>query len=112
MTGAGSIGPSLTIAIPVYERTQGLDKAIESAANQTVPGVTIDIEHLDAGRGTKDRTTFWVDASQLAGSGPARIQHVLENVAWQTGDTYAVSVRSPIPDAERADYREFGVSAR
>ena len=85
---------------------------ITSQDGEPLPGVTIDIEHFDAARRPKGRTTFWVDASQLAGTESARITHVLENVAWETGDTYAVSVRSPIPPAERADYREFGVSAR
>ena len=79
---------------------------------EPLPGLTIDIEHFDATRRAKDRTTFWVDSSKLAEKESARITHVLENVAWETGDTYAVSVRSPIPAAERADYREFGVSAR
>ena len=92
-----------------------LDIAVTTTAGQDaepLPGVTIDIEHFDAARRSKDRSTFWVDTSQLAGKESARITHVLENVAWETGDTYAVSVRSPIPEAERADYREFGVSAR
>jgi hypothetical protein len=74
--------------------------------------VTIDVEHLDVSRRAKDRSTFWIDTSRLVKGQSAQVTHVLENVAWTTGDTYAVSVRTPIPESERPDYREFGAPAR
>ena len=89
-----------------------LDIVVTTSSEEPLPGVTLDVEHFDASRRAKDRSTFWVDTSQLANGKSAQITHVIENVAWDTGDTYVVSVRTPIPASERADYREFGVAAR
>ena len=109
MTGAGSIGPSLTIAIPVYERTQGLDKAIESAANQTVPGVTIDIVVVDDASSTD--VAGYVDRAAKGLTRPIRYSrnpknlglcgnwnHCLE-IGWGTVVNILHSDESLSPDA-------------
>ena len=97
---------------PLVRTDAILDIVVTTTSDEPLPGVTIDVEHFDASRRAKSRSTFWVDTSQLSSGQSAQVTHVLENVVWHTGDTYAVSVRTPIPEAERADYREFGVPAR
>ena len=89
-----------------------LDVMVTTTSDEPLPGVTIDVEHFDASRRAKSRSTVWVDTSRLSNGQSTQVSHVLENVAWDTGDTFTVSVRTPIPEAERADYREFGVPAR
>ena len=84
-----------------------LDIVVSTDGEEQLPGLTLDIEHLDAERRAKDRRTFWVETAALARGQSAQVTHVLENVAWETGDAYSVAVRKPIPPDGTAGYREF-----
>jgi hypothetical protein len=88
-----------------------LDILVSSAGEEQLPGLTLDIQHLDAERRSKDRCTFWVETATLARGESTQVTHTLENVAWETGDGYTVEVRKSIPSAERSGYREFGGEA-
>ena len=101
-----------TAPAPVVRTDAILDIVISTDCEEPLPGVTIDVEHLDAARRAKGRSTFWVDTATLSRGQSAQVEHVLEDVVWETGDAFAVSVRTPISESERAEYREFGVSAR
>ena len=83
-----------------------LDILVSTDGEEQLPGLTLDIEHLDAERRAKDRCTFWVETAALARGQSAQVSHVLENVAWETGDAYSVEVRRPIPPGA-VGYREF-----
>ncbi|HVR28770.1 MAG TPA: hypothetical protein VMS86_04485 [Thermoanaerobaculia bacterium] len=94
-------------AAPPVRSDAILDILLSTTSQQYLPGVTLDLEHVDAARRVKDRRSLWVDTSSL-GRGPGiQITHVLENVDWEEGDGFFVEVRTPIPPEERADYREF-----
>jgi hypothetical protein len=84
-----------------------LDILVSTDGEEQLPGLTLDIEHLDAERRAKDRCTFWVETAALARGQSAEVSHVLENVAWETGDAYSVEVRKAIPPDQRSAYREF-----
>jgi hypothetical protein len=101
--GGGAAEP----AAPVVRTDAILDIVVSTDAEEQLPGLTLDIEHLDADRRSKDRCTFWVETAALARGQSAQVSHVLENVAWKTGDAYSVEVRQRIPLAERSGYREF-----
>ena len=92
---------------PVVRADAILDILVSSAAEERLPGLTLDIEHLDAERRSKDRCTFWVETAALSQGESAHVRHTLENVAWETGDAYTVEVRKSIPSGERSGYREF-----
>ena len=83
------------------------DILVSTTSNEYLPGVTLDVEHVDADHEEKDRRTLWVDTSGLVRGGGTQVTHVLEDVDWQTGDAMYVEIRSPIPPEERAEYREF-----
>jgi hypothetical protein len=108
VAAAGDADGSAVPAPPVVRTDAVLDILVEAAGEERLPGLTVDIEHLDAERRAKDRSTFWVETASLGGGQSAQVTHVLENVAWETGDAYTVAVRRSIPPGERASYREFG----
>ena len=107
----GGTGGAAEPAAPVVRTDAILDIVVSTDGEEQLPGLTLDIEHLDAERRAKDRCTFWVETAALARGQSAQVTHVLEDVAWETGDAYAVEVRKRIPLEERSGYREFGRSA-
>jgi hypothetical protein len=89
-----------------------LDIRIATTAERSLPGITLDVEQLDAERRAKERTRIWVDTTGVTREKAVRVTHVLENVDWGTGDRFAVEVRSPVAADERQRYREFDREAR
>jgi hypothetical protein len=89
-----------------------LDIRVSSGGAEQLPGLTVDIAHLDAERRAKDRCRLWVETAALAPGRSTQVTHTLDDVAWETGDAYTVEVRKSIPAAERADYREFDARAQ
>jgi hypothetical protein len=109
--GAGTASPSFLSVTPLVRTDAVLDIRVSSAGQEQLPGVTLDIEHLDAERRSKDRRRLWVETAALAPGESTQVTHILENVVWETGDAYTVEVRRGISSAERSAYREFGGEA-
>lgn len=84
-----------------------LDILVSTRGQEYLPGITLDVEHVDEERRAKDRRTLWVDTTGLVRGAGTQITHVLENVDWEVGDGFFVEVRTPIPAEERSGYREF-----
>jgi hypothetical protein len=105
-SGAGESAP------PRVRTDAVLDILVSSAGEARLPGLTLDIEHLDAERRAKDRSTLWVETASLAPGQSTQVTHTLDNVAWETGDAYTVEVRKSIPAAQRSLYREFDGGAQ
>jgi hypothetical protein len=95
-------------APPVVRADAVLDIRVSTTAEEYLPGVTVDIEHVDAQRRHKDRDTVWVDTSTLVRGEAVTVTRLLENVDWDTGDGFSVEVRRAIPAEDRAAYKEFG----
>ena len=107
----GGEGSGTESAPPVVRTDAILDIRVSSGGQEQLPGLTLDIEHLDAERRSKDRRTLWVETASLAPGQSRQVTHTLENVTWATGDAYTVEVRKSVPSAERSAYREFGGEA-
>jgi hypothetical protein len=93
---------------PAAERpTIVLDVLVRGEAKPPLAGLTLDISMADAAGREKARRRAWVDTR---GIGPGGVQTAvtLEGLEYATGDGFWVEVRSPIPAAERGEYREFG----
>jgi hypothetical protein len=84
-----------------------LQVVVTTAGQQDLPGVTLDVRQVGADRHVKERRQVWVETAGLGRGGETRVTHVMENVDWDAGDGFVVEVRTPIPAAERAAYREF-----
>jgi hypothetical protein len=105
---AGEAGDGAS-AQPAVSTDVVLDMLISTTSQEYLPGITIDLQHVDAERKEKDRRTLWVDTSGLIRGGGAQVTHVLENVDYETGDGFFVEVRTPVPPEDRASYREFAI---
>jgi hypothetical protein len=93
---------------PAAERpTIVLDVLVRGAARPPLAGLTLDVSMADAAGREKAHRRAWVD---LAGVGPGGVQTAvtLEGLEYAPGDGFWVEVRSPVPPAERGEYRELG----
>lgn len=92
--------------VPVQQNIV-LDILIRNENKENLPGLTLDVEQVDSGKQAKQHWHVWVDTSTI-GRGPGTsITHTLEDVDYEAGDGFNVSVRAPVPPGERGDYREF-----
>ncbi|HVS16220.1 MAG TPA: hypothetical protein VMV46_20065 [Thermoanaerobaculia bacterium] len=84
-----------------------LDLLVSTNANEPLSGITVEYEHVDAAETVKDRRRLWLDTANLVRGAGAQLSLVVEDVEYQEGDGFSVSVRTPVPEAERSEYREF-----
>lgn len=98
-----------------------LDVLIRNGNHELLPGVTLDVaqvgeggpeeaswDEIVASPRTKQTWRIWVDTSTI-GRGPGTsVTYRLEDVEdYQPDDRFVVTVREPVPAAERGDYREY-----
>ena len=84
-----------------------LDVLLERDGRDVLPGLTVEVSMADPTGAEKAHRRAWLDASKL-GAGGLQTEIVLDDVPYAPGDGFFVEVRSPIPAAERSEYREFG----
>ena len=84
-----------------------LDILIQHDANERLDGLTVDITQVDPSENPKASWKVWIDTSKIAKATHHQVSHVLEDVEYEEGDGFFVEVRSPVPPAERGEYREF-----
>lgn len=87
-----------------------LDVFVSTESEDTLTGLTVDFEHVDAARQLKEHRLLWLDTSAVAKGSSVQLTVSVENVDYQEGDAFGVEVRSPVPPGERAAYREFAAS--
>jgi hypothetical protein len=97
---------------PVPTRTQVvLDILVTTEADEGLPGLSVELEQVGADGAVKMERTLWLDVSRVVRGSGQQITQVVEDVDYQEGDAFAVSIRSPVPPGERAAYPEFGAAA-
>ncbi len=84
-----------------------LDVLVSGAAKPPLSGLTLDLSMADAAGKEKVHRRVWVETSTV-GPGGEQKSLTLTDLGYAAGDGFWVEVRSPIPAAERGDYREFG----
>ena len=84
-----------------------LDVIVSTDSENTLEGVTVDYEHVDAGQNVKDSRKLWIDTSAVVRGAGSQVTLVVENVDYVEGDGFFVAVLSPVPLAEQSEYREF-----
>jgi len=73
-----------------------------------LPGVTVDVEQVDAQERPKATYRVWVDTSGLGGKGATtQVTQRLEDVEVAPDDKFAVEIRDEVPPDMRSEYREF-----
>lgn len=84
-----------------------LDVLVQFDGREPLDGLTLDLSMADGAGREKARRLLWVDVTGL-GKGPGRqYSLVVDDLPYQAGDGFWVEVRSPVPAAERGEYREF-----
>lgn len=84
-----------------------LDILVTTEADEGLPGLTVELEQIGANGAVKMQRQLWLDVSRVVRGSGAQITHVVEDVDYEEGDGFAVSIRSPVPPGERNVYREF-----
>jgi len=93
----------------IVQREEGDDR--EGSEGEPLPGVTLDVDQVDATGKSKRHWRLWAETAGLQPGGQVRSVHVLEDVDYAPGDGFRVEVRQEIPEAERAEYREWAEDA-
>lgn len=84
-----------------------LDILIRNEGRENLPGLTVDISMVDAAGNEKRHWRAWIDTSQIFRGPGTQVSYTLEDVPYEPGDGFHAEVRSPVPPAERSEYREF-----
>lgn len=75
-----------------------------------LPGITVDVDQVDAAGTSRRHWRLWVDTAGLAPGRELRTEQELKDVDYAPGDGFRVEVRRDVPESERAAYREWGGS--
>jgi hypothetical protein len=101
------LGAGLDLDQPPVSTDVMLDILVSTTASEYLPGITLDLQHVDSARTEKGRQRLWVDTSQLVRGGGTQVTHVLEDIDYVAGDGFWVEVLSPIPPDHWPLYAEF-----
>lgn len=88
-----------------------LDILVSRRSHEALPGITADVTQVDAQEDEKASWKVYLDTSDLPRGPGAQMVHRLEDVDYVEGDGFFVEVRTPVPVAERGEYREFQEAA-
>lgn len=84
-----------------------LDIVLRFDGQDPLPGLTLDVTHAGADGQEKGTYRAYIDTSEVHRGPPAQLVHRLEDVPYEEGDGFHAEVRSPVPAAERDQYREL-----
>jgi hypothetical protein len=84
-----------------------LDIVIHNRSDERLPGLTLDVEQVDAQREPKTSYRIYVDTANIAPGSRAAVAHRLEDVDYALDDAFHVEVRQAIPPEQREEYREL-----
>lgn len=87
-------------------RTFILDVLVGWQGGEPLPGLTLDVSMAAPGGAEKAHRRVWIETAGVDRGGE-QISLELADLPWEPGDGFFVEVRSPVPAAERGDYREF-----
>lgn len=88
-----------------------LDLIVQHDLDKALPGITVDLQMVDANRDEKASWRVWIDTDGLPKANLKQVTHLLEGIEYEEGDAFAVELRSSIPPEEYGDYREFAEAA-
>jgi hypothetical protein len=95
------------LAVEPMLRTNVVLDLLVSTEGDPLPGISVDFEHVDANRNMKERRLLWLETAELVKGVGVQLSAVVDDVDYQEGDGFHVEVRSPVPEAERSEYREL-----
>ncbi len=96
--------------VPVHQNVL-VDILLQHDSPEKLPGITLDLEMVDAQEVQKHSWKVWVDTSELPKATGTQFTHLLEDIDYVEGDGFSVEVRSHVPPEERGEYKEFSAAA-
>jgi hypothetical protein len=104
---AGEEGGEGEAMAPPTRKDALLDVLLQSKASEALPGITLDVDLVDANKAEKAHYRLWVETAGMAKGESRSVVQRVEGVPYVDGDGFSVEIRQPVPAAERGDYREF-----
>lgn len=101
------VEPEPAPAAPEVRQDVLLDIVIHNRSDERLPGLTLDVEQVDAQGEPKTSYRIWVDTSNIGPGSQGAISHRLEDVDYAPEDGFQVEVRQAIPPEQRGEYREL-----
>ena len=85
-----------------------LNLLVMSQSSEALPGLTLDVLHVDAAENEKGRYRVWIETESLLKGSSIQVSKRIEEVSdFAADDKFAVEIRSSVPEAERGLYKEF-----
>jgi hypothetical protein len=112
-----ALGEELIEEVPVRQDVV-LDILVRHDNHENLPGLTVEVAQLGEGASeelsweeieTSARATWrvYLDTAAIGRGQGNSVLYKLEDVDVAPGDRFVVTVRDPVPPADRGDYREF-----
>jgi hypothetical protein len=92
---------------PEVRRDVVLDILVDNRSGERLPGLTLDVEQVDAQGQAKTSYRIWVDTSDIVPGTRRAVSHRLQDVDVSEDDGFHLEVRQAIRPEEREQYREF-----
>ena len=84
-----------------------VDLTIRHESDNELDGITVDF-YMSDGSQEVANWKVWFDTGAVRADTPGvQFSHTFEDVDYQEGYGFAAEIRSPVPAAERSEYREF-----
>lgn len=84
-----------------------LDLLIQFQGESPLPGITVDVDLVDAGGTIKDTYHEWVETSGFRSGDERQVELQLEADEFEDGDQFSVEWEAFVPAEDRGEYREF-----
>lgn len=116
-TEEAALGGELIEEVPVRQDVV-LDILVRHGNRENLPGLTVEVAQLGEGASeemsweeiessSKATWRVYLDTAAIGRGHGNSVIHKLEDIDVAPGDRFVVTVRDPVPPADRGDYREF-----
>lgn len=110
--GAEASDEAALAAAPVPVRQDAiLDILVSRRSREPLPGLTVEIEQVDAAKNVKQKWRVYLDVSDVMRGPGTQVAYQLQDIDFVEGDGFRVEVREAVPPAERGEYRELEEAA-
>ena len=99
---AAEVEPAIEMSSDVI-----LDLLVSSDADEPLAGFTVEYEHVDSRQQVKDARRLWIETPGLLRGVGTQLSVVVDDIDYEEGDGFSVTLLTPAPEAERSEYREF-----
>lgn len=106
----GAEGEETMEPIGPEERTIFFDLIVQLDGDRSLPGITLDLTQADASGAEKKAWKRYVELPKMI-KGQTQQVSFEEELEFEEGDQFSVELRTPVPPAERGEYRELAEAA-